>query len=451
MSTSMVNEDANDSPASQLRKLQATQSTSPSVSHRSTNQSTSPKQTILEGADQHDEVYINGIPIENDNSALGADDAALGADDPQRRADPQERFLALMSALGCSQPTLEAIVSNGVDAASMATLCRMEDHETMKNELFMDSGLLRARVITKIHEIVPSQAAFSAVKGNLLDPVNQSSYRSSKEVVPTIPCGDAHGSILPTPTKWREYLVAIEGYLQLVGATQLAELANTLFKRPQLFKQFHQDMSLTSKSDQEIDLRWANEILVKASPAIKRFLSRQENITWQGKRSGSMMIASLSLLVMNRTQEQDTASLEQFLAYPSCDKAENLQKAMISFDNELERLIDSDFLINPQLEGHTLAKLTKVIRSQDRHKFDIALFWAQIPRTICHNTRVAQMRQIIQQTSDTQTARHGTNTRCASNQDSRLDLLRPPRVQSLQQDQGWPYLQLPSHVTQTNN
>ena len=239
MSTSMVNEDANDSPASQLRKLQATQSTSPSVSHRSTNQSTSPKQTILEEADQHDEVYINGIPIENDNSALGADDAALGADDPQRRADPQERFLALMSALGCSQPTLEAIVSNGVDAASMATLCRMEDHETMKNELFMDSGLLRARVITKIHEIVPSQAAFSAVKGNLLDPVNQSSYRSSKEAVPNIPCGDAHGSILPTPTKWREYLVAIEGYLQLVGATQLAELAKTLFKRPQLFKQFH--------------------------------------------------------------------------------------------------------------------------------------------------------------------------------------------------------------------
>ena len=214
----------------------------------------------------------------------------------------------------------------------------MEDHETMKNELFMDSGLLRARVITKIHEIVPSQAAFSAVKGNLLDPVNQSSYRSSKEVVPNIPCGDAHGSILPTPTKWREYLVAIEGYLQLVGATQLAELANTLFKRPQLFKQSHQDMRLTSKSDQEIDLRWANEILVKASPAIKRYLNRQENITWQGKRSGSMMIASLSLLITNRTQAQDTASLEQFLAYPSCDKAENLQKDMINFDNELERL-----------------------------------------------------------------------------------------------------------------
>ena len=69
---------------------------------------------------------------------------------------------------------------------------------------------------------------------------------------------------------------------------------------------------------------------------------------------------------------------------------------MISFDNELERLIDSDFLINPQLEGHALAKLTKVIRSQDRHKFDIALFWAQIPRTICHNTRVAQMHSVAQ-------------------------------------------------------
>ena len=214
-------------------------------------------------------------------------------------------------------------------------------------------------------------------------------------------------------------------------------------------------MSLTSKSDQEIDLRWANEILVKASPAIKRFLSRQENITWQGKRSGSMMIASLSLLVMNRTQEQDTASLEQFLAYPSCDKAENLQKAMISFDNELERLIDSDFLINPQLEGHALAKLTKVIRSQDRHKFDIALFWAQIPRTICHNTRVAQMRQIIQQTiADYPTRRpQGTAQIHAALATKIRDWIcfGHREYNHLQQDQGWPYLQLPSHVTQTNN
>ena len=92
------------------------------------------------------------------------------------------------------------------------------------------------------------------------------------------------------------------------------------------------------------------------------------------------MIASLSLLIMNRTQEQDNASLEHFLAYPSCDKAENLQKAMIDFDNELERLIDSDSDVNSQLEGHAMCKLTKAIRSQDRHKFDIALFWAL---TVC--------------------------------------------------------------------
>ena len=193
MSKTMVNEGPNDSPASQLRKLQATQSTSPSVSYRSTNQSTSPNRTILEEeADDH-EVYINGKPIENDNSAFVSSPQLLRADapdDPQPRADPQERFLALMSALGCSQQTLEAIVRNGIDAASMATLCQMNDTDTMRDELFIDSGLLRVRIITKIQETVPRQAAFSTVKDNPLDPVNQSSYRSSKEFVPNIPCGD---------------------------------------------------------------------------------------------------------------------------------------------------------------------------------------------------------------------------------------------------------------------
>ena len=116
-------------------------------------------------------MFINGITIENGNPALGADaalgvdDAALGTDDPQRRADPQKRFLAQTSALGCSLKTLEAIVSNCIDVASMATLhvCRMEDHRTMQEELFIDSGLLRAPIISKIHEIDSSQSAFSFV------------------------------------------------------------------------------------------------------------------------------------------------------------------------------------------------------------------------------------------------------------------------------------------------
>ena len=71
---------------------------------------------------------------------------------------------------------------------------------------------------------------------------------------------------------------------------------------------------------------------------------------------------------------------------------------MNDFDNEQEKLIDFDFDVNSQIEGHALCKLTKVICSQDRRTFDIALFWAQIPRSLCHNTKVVKMREIIQQT-----------------------------------------------------
>ena len=400
----MVNEDESiPSPAQQLRKVQSATRNSPADSHRSAF-SNRTQTGLIENDDIEDtDVLINGVPVENGDSALGADAAlgadvaALGADDPQRRADPQERFLAQMSALGCSLQTLEAIVSNGVDASAMATLCHMQDHKTMQDELFIDSGLLRARIISKIHEIDSSQSAFSRPNKSISVPATISSYRSSREPLPSIPSGSQDGRLLPTVTKWRQYMVAIEGYLQLVGATGLAELCKTLFKTPTLFKQHHLQIRLNTIADKEADLKWANEILVKAQPIIQRHLSREENITWHTQRSGAMMVASLSLMIMNRTQEQDTEALASFMAWPSVPKAEQLQKGIIDMDDEMERLVDGGFDINAQLEAHVLGKLTKTIRAQDRHKFDLAMFWAQIPRNLCHTSKVTKMRALIQQ------------------------------------------------------
>ena len=400
----MVNEDESiPSPAKQLRKVQSATRNSPADSHRSAF-SNRTQTGLIENDDIEDtDVLINGVPVENGDSALGADAAlgadvaALGADDPQRRADPQERFLARMSALGCSLQTLEAIVTNGVDASAMATLCHMQDHKTMQDELFIDSGLLRARIISKIHEIDSSQSAFSRPNKSISVPGTISSYRSSREPLPSIPSGSQDGRLLPTVTKWRQYMVAIEGYLQLVGATGLAELCKTLFKTPTLFKQHHLQIRLNTIADKEADLKWANEILVKAQPIIQRHLSREENITWHTQRSGAMMVASLSLMIMNRTQEQDTEALASFMAWPSVPKAEQLQKGIIDMDDEMERLVDGGFDINAQLEAHVLGKLTKTIRAQDRHKFDLAMFWAQIPRNLCHTSKVTKMRALIQQ------------------------------------------------------
>lgn len=99
----MVNEDESiPSPAQQLRKVQSATRNSPADSHRSAF-SNRTQTGLIENDDIEDtDVLINGVPVENGDSALGADAAlgadvaALGADDPQRRADPQERFLARM-------------------------------------------------------------------------------------------------------------------------------------------------------------------------------------------------------------------------------------------------------------------------------------------------------------------------------------------------------------------
>ena len=76
----MVNEDESiPSPAQQLRKAQSATRNSPADSHRSAF-SNRTQTGLIENDDIKDtDVFINGVPVENGDSALGAD-AALGAD-----------------------------------------------------------------------------------------------------------------------------------------------------------------------------------------------------------------------------------------------------------------------------------------------------------------------------------------------------------------------------------
>ena len=404
-SNNMVTEDETIlSPAQELRKIQSRMPHSPADSHRSdfsNRTQTGPQENDIEDAD----VYVNGLRIDGrERSALGA--RALSRADPELnlRADqdevervlesPLEVLLNWLSAMGCTPATLEQVLKLEVDSETLVTLARLNDQPTMENELLIDSGLTRAKIIGKIHEIDSSKSALS--KEEKSRPATVSSYKS-RELLPPIPSGSADGRLLPTVTKWKQYMVAIEGYLQLVGALELAELCKTLFKTPTLFKRHHLQIKLRTTADKEADLKWANEVLVKATPTIQRHLSREENITWHQQRSGAMMIASLSLMIMNRTQEQDTEALARFMSWPSVPKAELLQKGIIDMDDEMERLNDGGFEINSQIEEHVLTRLTKTIRGQERHKFDIAMFWAQIPRSLCHTNKVIKMRGIIQQ------------------------------------------------------
>ena len=70
------------------------------------------------------------------------------------------------------------------------------------------------------------------------------------------------------------------------------------------------------------------------------------------------MVASLSLMIMNWTQEQDTEALASFMAWPPVPKAEQLQKGIIDMDDGMERLVDGGFDINARLESHVFGKLT---------------------------------------------------------------------------------------------
>lgn len=340
--------------------------------------------------DVHQEMAADG---ENFGSldADGENFGSLDADEPElvssneNEAASDEAFLTLMKHLGCSDRSLEAMVLNKVTSSTMLALCKAPDgHLTMSSELYIDMGLVRAAITSRIRDWEIMSSAQSGESYDSFSSVSKANeIRMSKEAFPTIP-RHADGSVLPSVTAFREYGVAIEGWLDLVGAQHLAELCKFLFKTPKEFKKHSGSIELTTALDQMCDKRWANQILCKASPEVKRMLSRPEQINWHGARSGAMMVATMGSVILNRTVHQDGLALEHFLAWPPVAKAELFQQAMIKFDDELDRLKDSGLELTFMIRSHSLGNMTSVVRRQERHKFDIAIKWALIPRDETH-------------------------------------------------------------------
>ena len=353
--------------------------------------------------DVHQEMAADG---ENFGSldADGENFGSLDADEPElvssneNEAASDEAFLTLMKHLGCSDRSLEAMVLNKVTSSTMLALCKAPDgHLTMSSELYIDMGLVRAAITSRIRDWEMMSSAQSGESYDSFSSVSKANeIRMSKEAFPTIP-RHADGSVLPSVTAFREYGVAIEGWLDLVGAQHLAELCKFLFKTPKEFKKHSGSIELTTALDQMCDKRWANQILCKASPEVKRMLSRPEQINWHGARSGAMMVATMGSVILNRTVHQDGLALEHFLAWPPVAKAELFQQAMIKFDDELDRLKDSGLELTFMIRSHSLGNMTSVVRRQERHKFDIAIKWALIPRDETHEEIYNLRRECIDQ------------------------------------------------------
>ena len=145
-----------------------------------------------------------------------------------------EALLMLMKELGCSDRSLEAMVLNKVTCSTILALCKAPDgHLTMSSELHIDKGLLRAAITSRIRDWEIMSSAQSGESNGSLSPDSyvdtKHEIRMSKEAFPPIP-RHADGSVLPSVTAFREYGVAIEGWLDLVGAQHLAELCKFLFK-----------------------------------------------------------------------------------------------------------------------------------------------------------------------------------------------------------------------------
>ena len=117
-------------------------------------------------------------------------------------------------------------------------------------------------------------------------------------------------------------------------------------------------------------------------------LSREEQLNWHNTRSGAMSSQP------PRTVSQDRRALELFLSFPPCKQAEQLQGSMITYDDEADKLEDAGFDLTNM---HALANLTAIIRKQERHRNDLSIAWALIPRSADHDFTLMKRREAIEQ------------------------------------------------------
>ena len=77
---------------------------------------------------------------------------------------------------------------------------------------------------------------------------------------------------------WKEYGIAVNGWLQILGANELAELAKVIFKHPDDFKAHSSSIKLSTELEVSADAQWANSVLCTANSYVKRLLMKDMSI-----------------------------------------------------------------------------------------------------------------------------------------------------------------------------
>ena len=316
--------------------------------------------------------------LSNHNTVVNSteDDEVTLRDDHQKTITDNETILGTLSELGCTATTLEAFATSQINTGLWIQILSSNDaDQTLQDSLHISCGITRARIKVRWADDIQStaQARLRNTTTTGYDKVNTTSTKRAE--VPKMP---SDWPIKRMP--WQEYGVGIIGFLECAGAPQLAGYANLNFKKPHIFKQSHQMIQLSTAHEVTVDGLWANEILSRASRAVKRLLLKETNITWHGKRSGLAMTSTLGLIIMARTPAANTQALKDFLSWPAAPRAESLADEMTSYDISLNDLLDHGHDMTPQLQSFALESMTKAIRGQDRHKFDLSMWWAQLAR-----------------------------------------------------------------------
>ena len=115
---------------------------------------------------------LNGDPTDANPSTLNGDDGADGEwelnplDDLE---DDIDRLTTTLAAVGCSPVTVDRVIKERVDTATLTAICKQPDaHVTLENELAITSGITRAKLVARMTEA--SQTAATPVRdGPLLE------------------------------------------------------------------------------------------------------------------------------------------------------------------------------------------------------------------------------------------------------------------------------------------
>ena len=245
---SMVSEDATTTPAKQLIKMGRARP-------RTRAYGFSPFQAAPaeDGASiSNDGTYdINGEKTDDINGEKTDDDT----DDINGDPLGTEEFLTHLFNLGCTQETV-SIVESHLDQATFGEIMKAPDaHMILGEQLKVTCGITRAKVSQwwRIQDLKRKAVVKSSQE---VTRTLESYSQIRRQEIPKFPVthsGRGHCSVI----SWKEYGIAVNGWLQILGAHELAELAKVIFKHPDDFKAHSSSIKLSTEREVAADAQWA--------------------------------------------------------------------------------------------------------------------------------------------------------------------------------------------------